>query len=158
MANSLCEVLLTEAQLEGAADTAAVTGQGGDVNAGAIVDFWGVVRALEDGNEIDGIEYEVHRAMAEHQLRLIAKEAASKFVLKQITIHHRIGFVPVGDASLFLQVRAQRRAAAFGASGWVVDELKRRVPIWKRPKFKIDNQRERESRLSVQPSSILSRE
>jgi molybdopterin synthase catalytic subunit len=78
--------------------------------------------------------------------------------LKQIIIHHRIGFVRVGDASLFLRVTAQRRAAAFGASQWVVDELKRRVPIWKRPKFRIDNQPRKESRLFAQSSLTLSGE
>ena len=133
MANSLCEVSLTEAPL-------AASTRSGRSHAGAIVDFWGVVRGLEEGSEIEGIDYEAHRAMAEYQLRLIAKEAAGRFALKQIIIHHRVGFVPVGDASLFLRVTAERRAAAFAASEWVVDELKHRVPIWKRPKFKIDNQ------------------
>src|SRR2546428_3951478 len=133
MANSLCEISLTEVPL-------ATPVRSEQSCAGAIVDFWGVVRRIEDGSQIEGIDYEAHGAMAEYQLRLIAKEAASKFALKQIIIHHRVGFVPVGDASLFLRVTAERRAAAFAASEWVVDELKHRVPIWKRPKFKIDNQ------------------
>lgn len=136
MANSVCEVLLTEARLESAAvdDTVATT-EGADLSAGAIVDFWGAVRALEDGREIEGIDYEAHRPMAEHQLRLVTEAAVEKFQLKKVIVHHRIGFVHAGEASLFLRVSAQHRSAAFVASKWIVDELKRKVPIWKRPQF-----------------------
>jgi molybdopterin synthase catalytic subunit len=132
MANSLCEVLLTDVRLEAPARQV-------DLTAGAVVDFWGAVRGLEDGLQIEGIEYEAHRAMAEHQLGLVAEEAVKKFRLEQVIVHHRIGFVGTGEASLFLRVGAEHRAAGFEASQWIVDELKRRAPIWKRPKFKIDN-------------------
>jgi molybdopterin synthase catalytic subunit len=174
MANSVCEVLLTEARFEAPKKDVAESGKGGhvfqekwpgrqnmaqrrsraiqpvgatgcpehpervDPGAGAIVDFWGVVRGTEDGREIEGIDYEAHAAMAEHQLRLIAQESAKNFRLKKVIVHHRIGFVSAGEASLFLQVKAGHRAAAFAASKWIVDELKKRVPIWKRPRFKID--------------------
>jgi molybdopterin synthase catalytic subunit len=134
MANSVCEVLLTQTRL-------ATPDEVDNPSAGAIVDFWGVVRKMEEGREIDGIDYEAHQAMAEHQLRLVAENAAEKFQLKKIILHHRIGFVAAGEASLFLQVRAEHRAAAFEASKWVVDELKKKVPIWKRPKFKVQHQR-----------------
>jgi molybdopterin synthase catalytic subunit len=73
-------------------------------------------------------------------LRRIAQQAIEKFALQLIVIHHRIGFITVGQSSLFMRVMTQHRAEAFRASQWVVDELKRKVPIWKRPKFKIDNQ------------------
>ena len=132
MANSLCEVLLTEACLEAPARDV-------DLTAGAVVDFWGAVRGLEDGRQIEGIEYEAHRAMAERQLGMVAEAAVKKFRLEQVIVYHRIGFVGTGEASLFLRVGAEHRAAGFEASQWIVDELKRRVPIWKRPKFKIDN-------------------
>ncbi len=128
MANPLCEVLLTAARLE-------TPGRYSDPGAGAHLDFWGVVRASEAGRQIEGIDYEAHPKMAEHQLRLVAEEAAENFRLKKVVIHHRTGFVPAGEASLFLRVAAGHRAKAFEASQWVVDELKRRVPIWKHPKF-----------------------
>ena len=134
MANFVCEVLLTEGPLE-----APPQNHHGD--AGATLDFWGVVRRLEDGREIDGIQYEAHREMAEHQLRQIAAQAAEKFPLQLVIIHHRVGFIAVGELSLFLRVATPHRSEAFRASQWIVDELKKKVPIWKRPKFKVDNLR-----------------
>jgi molybdopterin synthase catalytic subunit len=56
-----------------------------------------------------------------------------------VIIHHRIGFVAVGESSLFMRVFSGHRQAAFQASRWIVDELKKKVPIWKRPRFKIPN-------------------
>ena len=103
--------------------------------AGASVDFWGVVRALEDGREISGIEYEAHQTMAQHQMEIIAEAAQIEFDLKEVTLQHRIGFVAAGEASLFLRVASAHREAAFRASSWIVTELKKKVPIWKRPLF-----------------------
>ena len=124
MANPVCEVLLSEKPLAAPAVDC-------PTETGAMVDFWGVVRGTENGDEISGIEYEAHRTMAEHQLRAIAEEASAMFELKQIIIHHRLGFVPTGEASLFVRVVSAHRAEAFRAGGWVVDELKKRAPIWK---------------------------
>jgi molybdopterin synthase catalytic subunit len=129
MANSVSQVLLTEARLETPA-------QDVDLEAGAILDFLGVVRKMEDGREIEGIDYEAHQAMAEHQLKSIADAASEEFGLSHVLLHHRIGFVRAGEASLFLRVSARHRRAAFEASKWIVDELKKKVPIWKKPKFK----------------------
>ncbi len=134
MANSVCDVLVTESTLQ-------APEQDTDVAAGAVVDFQGIVRKLEDGREIEGIDYEAHVEMAEHQMRLIATAAAEKFQLQHVLLHHRIGFVHAGEASLFLRVSSQHRGAAFEASTWIVDELKKKVPIWKRPRFKIGSRR-----------------
>jgi len=96
MANVVCEVLVSETSL----DTPPKTHRG---DAGAINDFWGVVRRLEDGREIDGIQYEAHREMAEHQLRQIAGQAAEKFPLQLVIIHHRVGFSPLGNHRFFCE-------------------------------------------------------
>ncbi|MGC2353441.1 MAG: molybdenum cofactor biosynthesis protein MoaE [Candidatus Udaeobacter sp.] len=133
MANFVCEVLLTEAPLE-------APPQNHRCDAGATVDFWGVVRRLEDGREIEGIDYEAHREMAEHQLRQIAEQAAEKFQLKRVIVHHRIGFIAVGEPSLFVRVASPHRSEGFRASQWIVNELKRKVPIWKRPRLKMEKQ------------------
>jgi molybdopterin synthase catalytic subunit len=129
MAISVCEVSLTEAAL-------LLARPNEDPDAGAIVVFWGAVRSLEDGREIDGIEYEAHRAMAEHQMRIVAESAAEKFGLREVVLRHRVGFVPAGEPSVVVRVTSSHRGEAFGASQWIMDELKRVVPIWKRPVFK----------------------
>lgn len=100
------------------------------------MEFWGVVRGSENGRAIEGIHYEVHRAMAEHQMNLLAKKAATDFSLTHLVIRHRVGFVKAAEASLFLRAASSHRPAAFAASQWLIDELKRKVPIWKQPIFK----------------------
>lgn len=132
MAISVCEVSLTEAPLD-------LPEARHDPGAGAIVVFWGAVRESEDGREITGIEYEAHRAMAEHQMRIVAEGAAGKFELREILLQHRIGFVPVAQPSVVVRVASGHRGAAFAASQWIMDELKRVVPIWKHPVFKEDS-------------------
>jgi molybdopterin synthase catalytic subunit len=134
MANPVCKVLVTEAQLSAPENHV-------DFAAGAQIDFWGIVRVSENGREIEGIDYEAHREMAEHQLTQIAEHAAVEFGLRYVTIHHRIGFVAFGEPSLFMRVASPHREEAFRASRWIVNELKKRVPIWKRPKFKVDKLR-----------------
>ncbi len=104
-------------------------------SAGAIVDVWGVVRGLEEGHEISGIEYEAHEAMARHQMEKLVEMARAEFPLEEIILHHRIGFVGAGEASLFLRVTSGHRAEAFAASSWMIAELKKNVPIWKRILF-----------------------
>jgi molybdopterin synthase catalytic subunit len=128
MANHVCEVFVSEEPI-------AVPAQSFADETGAVVDFWGVVRGTEDGAEISGIEYEAHRVMAEHQLRAIAEEAGREFGLTMVRVEHRIGFVPAGEASLFVRVGSGHRPAAFRASAWMVEELKKRAPIWKHPAF-----------------------
>jgi molybdopterin synthase catalytic subunit len=129
MANVVCEISVTQAPL--AARVSDIAG------AGAVVDFWGVVRPMEDGLEIEGIDYDAHREMAEHQLKRIAEQAAERFGLKLVIVHHRIGFIAIGEPSLFLRVASPHRSEGFRASQWIVDELKKKVPIWKRPRFRV---------------------
>jgi molybdopterin synthase catalytic subunit len=128
MAISVCEVSLTEARL-------VLPEQKDDPQAGAVVVFWGAVRSTEDGREISGIEYEAHRAMAEHQMQIVAESAAEKFRVREIFLCHRIGFVPAAEPSVVVRVVSGHRGAAFAASQWIMDELKRVVPIWKHPVF-----------------------
>ena len=130
MAISVCEVSITEAPLD-------LPAPNNDPQAGAVVVFWGAVRATEDDREIAGIEYEAHREMAEHQMRIVAESAAKKFEdVRAIFVRHRIGFVAAGEPSVVVRVTAGHRGAAFAANQWIMDELKRVVPIWKHPVFK----------------------
>jgi len=127
MANCDCEVALVSGPLD-------LTSPEATLGAGA----------LENGKQIDGIEYEAHREMAEHQLREIAQEAAERFDLLMIKLHHCIGFVAVGETSLFLRVAAPHRGAAFEAGRWTIDELKKRIPIWKSVRFRVGSAKEKE--------------
>jgi molybdopterin synthase catalytic subunit len=136
MANCDCEVALVSGPLD-------LTLRETTLGAGAVVEFFGNVRPLENEEQIDGIEYEGHHEMAEHQLRKIAHEAAARFDLLAIRLHHCIGFVAVGKTSLLLQVTAAHRGAAFEASRWTIDELKKRVPIWKSVRFRAGSAKEK---------------
>lgn len=100
---------------------------------GAVVDFFGVVRDNENNAIISGLEYEAFVEMAEAELGRISEEVAQKFSLGSVTIHHRIGFVAAGEASLLVRVSARHRGAAFEGSQHLVELLKARVPIWKHP-------------------------
>jgi molybdopterin synthase catalytic subunit len=123
-----CEIRITKEPLEPARLNFAQT-------EGAVVDFFGVVRATEDSRIIDGIEYEAFEAMAERQLALIGEEARERYRLASVIIHHRIGFVPTGEASLFVRVTARHRRVAFEGSAQIVERLKQAVPIWKHPVY-----------------------
>jgi molybdopterin synthase catalytic subunit len=102
---------------------------------GAVVDFFGVVRTIENERMIDGIEYEAFEAMAQRQLSLIAEEARDRYGLASVIVHHRIGFVPAGEPSLFVRVTARHRRAAFEGSSQIIERLKQAVPIWKHPVY-----------------------
>ncbi len=129
MANVVCEILVTETPLK-------ELPRNYHSHAGAVIEFWGVVRGIEAGCEIDGIDYEAHREMAGHQLKRIAERAADQFGLTQVIVQHRIGFIATGEPSLFLRVASPHRGEGFRASQWILDELKKNVPIWKRPRYK----------------------
>ena len=129
MPNVVCEIVVTEAPLAAPGTDA--------LSAGAVIDFWGVVRPTEDGREIEGIDYDAHHQMAEHQLKRIAEQAAERFEVKRVIVHHRTGFIAAGEASLFLRVASPHRREGFEASQWIVDELKKKVPIWKQPRFRM---------------------
>ena len=128
MAISIWSVLITRGPIE-------FVPHAMDGKTGAAVDFLGIVRAEEDNRAITGIDYEANQPMAEHQLNAIAESAATDFAVSRIIITHRIGFVRAAEPSLFLRVESAHRSAAFAASVWIIDELKKRVPIWKRPIF-----------------------
>jgi molybdopterin synthase catalytic subunit len=102
---------------------------------GAVVDFFGMVRSIENELMIEAIEYEAFEAMAERQLALIADEAKDRYGLVSVIIHHRIGLVPAGEASLFVRVTARHRRAAFEGSSQIIERLKQAVPIWKHPVY-----------------------
>jgi molybdopterin synthase catalytic subunit len=143
MANPVCEVLLTDTALR--AESGAIYG------SGASVDFFGMVRPEENDRELAGIDYEAHRPMATHHLEKIAREAISKFGLTGAIIHHRLGFVPVGEASVLVRTTSRHRAESYRANEWIMEELKKSVPIWKQVRFKLDEQSARSTAKAASP-------
>ena len=100
---------------------------------GAAVYFSGVVRGSEESQPISAIEYECFRPMAEHQFHQLFDELERRWPVESVRLVHRIGVVKVGEPSLWVEVVAPHRGEAFAACQWLIDELKRVVPIWKKP-------------------------
>ncbi len=100
---------------------------------GAAVYFTGVVRGDEAGEPIRALEYEAFTRMVEHQFNLLFDELEKRWPLESVRLVHRVGPVPVNAASLWVEVVAPHRAEAFAACQWLIDEMKRVVPIWKKP-------------------------
>jgi molybdopterin synthase catalytic subunit len=100
---------------------------------GAAIYFTGVVRATEEGSTIAAIDYESFSKMAEHQFHLLFDEMEKRWPLESVRLVHRIGPVRVNEPSLWVEVIAPHRGEAFAACQWLIDEMKRVVPIWKRP-------------------------
>ena len=100
---------------------------------GAAVYFSGVVRGSEEGAAISAIDYESFGKMAEHQFQLLFDEMEKRWPLESVRLVHRLGPVRVNEASLWLEVIAPHRGEAFAAGQWLIDEMKRVVPIWKKP-------------------------
>jgi len=100
---------------------------------GAAVVFHGIVRAQEGDTTISAIDYEAFDDMACHQFELIFEEIERQWPIESVRVVHRIGVVPVNEASLWIEVIAPHRAEAFAACQFLIDQMKQRVPIWKKP-------------------------
>jgi molybdopterin synthase catalytic subunit len=101
-------------------------------NMGAAVCFTGVVRGIEEGVAIQAIEYESFQRMAGHQFGLLFDEMEKRWPVESVTLVHRIGIVKVNEPSLWVEIIAPHRGEAFAACQWLIDEMKRVVPIWKK--------------------------
>lgn len=102
---------------------------------GAALLFWGVVRDHNDGRAVTGLEYEAYAPMAVGVLEEIAAEARERWPLGGIAVVHRVGKLAIGEASVGIAVASPHRAEAYEASRFVIEEVKRRVPIWKRESY-----------------------
>jgi molybdopterin synthase catalytic subunit len=100
---------------------------------GAVVYFLGVVRGLEEGRPIHALEYEAFQRMVEHQFNLLFDQIQERWPVDSIRLIHRVGVVKAGEPSLWVEVVAPHRGEAFAACQFLIDEMKRTVPIWKKP-------------------------
>jgi MoaE-MoaD fusion protein len=102
---------------------------------GAVCIFDGIVRDNTRGRATLHLDYEAYEEMALKQMYLLRSEAIEHFGVREIAIVHRLGRLVVGETSVFIAVASAHRGAAFEACRWVIDTLKKTVPIWKREQF-----------------------
>src|SRR4051812_3223264 len=102
---------------------------------GAIVMFDGIVRNNSRGRKTLYLDYEAYEPMALKQMEDLAEEALKKFPVRDVRIVHRLGRIEIGESSVFIAVASAHRAAAFDACRWLIDTLKKTVPIWKKEYF-----------------------
>jgi molybdopterin synthase catalytic subunit len=129
--DSLTMICLTDQPI----DTQDLLARAASPAAGAIVLFLGTTREMTAGRQTVALDYEAYREMAEQQLAELAAAARSRWPLVECTIVHRLGRVPVGEASVAIVTSAPHRREAFEAGQWLIDTLKRDVPIWKREQW-----------------------
>jgi molybdopterin synthase catalytic subunit len=102
---------------------------------GATVAFVGTVREVNDGRPVTGIDYSAYREMAERELAAIVREAAERLGTPDVVAEHRLGTLGLGEASVVVAAAHPHRAQAFDACRYVIEEIKRRVPVWKREHY-----------------------
>ena len=122
-------------------DPVALLAEVSGTSNGASILFVGTVRNINDGRDVTGIDYAGYLPMAERELAAIVAEASERFHTPDIVVEHRLGHLSLLDASVVIAVAHPHRAAAFDASRYIIEELKRRVPIWKREEY-VDGTRE----------------
>lgn len=120
-------------------DPAALLAEVADAGHGASALFVGTVRETNEGRPVTGIDYTAYVAMAERELARIAAEGAERFRTAEgaprVVAEHRLGALAIGEASVAVAAGHARRAPAMDAVRYVVEELKRRVPVWKREHY-----------------------
>ncbi|XP_040118195.1 molybdopterin synthase catalytic subunit isoform X1 [Oryx dammah] len=99
---------------------------------GAISLFVGTTRNNFEGKKVISLEYEAYLPMAENEIRKICSDIRQKWPVKHIAVFHRLGLVPVTEASIIIAVSSAHRAASLEAVSYAIDALKARVPIWKK--------------------------
>jgi molybdopterin synthase catalytic subunit len=102
---------------------------------GAVCVFDGIVRDNTRGRQTLYLDYEAYREMALEQMRGLAAEAVTRFGVRDVAMVHRLGRLMVGETSVLIAVASAHRGAAFEACRWLIDTLKKTVPIWKKETF-----------------------
>jgi len=106
-----------------------------DPQAGGYVSFEGRVRSRNEGREVRSLEYEAYGELAQKEGARVLAEARTRFAVLSIAAVHRVGHLRLGELAVWVGVTAEHRGAAFDACRYVIDELKKRVPIWKKEHY-----------------------
>lgn len=104
----------------------------GSKRIGGIATFIGCARDFSEGREVTRISFDAYGSMALAEMNKLRDEAMKKFTLLDARIVHRVGVVGAGEQIVFIAAGAEHRAPALQACHWLIDELKQRVPIWKK--------------------------
>ena len=102
---------------------------------GAVCVFDGIVRDNTRGRKTLYLDYEAYEEMALDQMQKLAREAGERFAIDRVGVVHRLGRLEIGESSIVIVVTSAHRAAAFDACRWLIDTLKRTVPVWKKEHF-----------------------
>lgn len=124
-----------------AIDPAALIAKIAAVGHGAISLFAGTVRDTSDGRAVTAIDYSAYTSMAESELEQIVAEAEDRFGVSALIVEHRIGLLSLGDVSVAIAAAHPHRAPALDCTRYVIEEIKKRVPIWKMEHY-VDGTRE----------------
>jgi molybdopterin synthase catalytic subunit len=116
-------------------DIAAVRAAMADENCGAYAQFEGWVRNVNDGRDVMRLEYEAHEPLAEREGLRIIEEAVRQFGLTRAACVHRTGLLELGDCAVIVAVTAPHRDEAFNGCRYIIDEVKQRLPIWKKEHY-----------------------
>jgi molybdopterin synthase catalytic subunit len=119
-----------------AIDTAAARREVADRGAGGYVSFEGWVRDHNEGREVTGLEYEAFEALAIKEGDRIVAEALARFPIKHAVCIHRVGALDLTDMAVWVGVSSAHRGEAFDACRFIIDEVKHRVPIWKKEHYR----------------------
>ncbi|HVF34651.1 MAG TPA: molybdenum cofactor biosynthesis protein MoaE [Candidatus Saccharimonadia bacterium] len=123
------------ALVDGAIDASALRARLAHDGAGGVVVFEGVVRDHSDGRAVRGLAYQAYAVLASSEGNRIIAEARSRHEVAALVCVHRVGELAVGDVAVFVGASAAHRGAAFDAVRYVIDEVKRRGPIWKKERY-----------------------
>ena len=123
------------ALVDQAIDVAALIAEVSDDSCGAASVFLGAVRNVNDGHAVVGIEYSAYRSMALREMTAIAREADEQFGVSRLVVEHRLGTLGLGDVSIAIVAAHAHRAPSLDATRFVIEQVKRRVPIWKREHY-----------------------
>jgi molybdopterin synthase catalytic subunit len=102
---------------------------------GGYVCFEGLIRNINHGKDVTKLEYEAYPLLAEKELRQICEEAAQRFKLSFVRTLHRTGTLEIGETAVIVQVMSKHRTESFDGCRFVIDQLKKRVPIWKKEHY-----------------------
>jgi molybdopterin synthase catalytic subunit len=122
------EVTLTDSSF----DLGALFARATSPHTGAIASFIGTTRDSFEGREVLRLEYEAYEPMAKKQIKHLIDQAKQQWTLASVVVVHRVGVVPVSEASIAIVCSSVHRVAALAAVSWLIDAIKAEVPIWKR--------------------------